>query len=102
MALIGKIKKSAYEELNYTASFTGRLGSSDAISTASVTAFRVRDGVDVSASFIDDNPAPTIVGQAVNFRVLAGVSGERYTIKIKIVLGDGEKLQDDLEVWVDN
>lgn len=102
MALIGKVKKHAYEELNYSASFTGRLGSSDAIASTTVKAVRIRDGVDMSASIVASNPAPTIAGQSVNFRLMGGQHGDRFSIKIKVVSGDGEHLQDDLELWVDN
>lgn len=101
MALVGKIKKHAYEELNYAFTFTGRLGSSDSISSASVTAVRLRDGASATATVIDADPAPVVAGQDVNFRLIGGQSGARYLVSCKIATGDGEHLQDDLEVWVD-
>jgi len=55
-------------------------------------------GTDVSSTMIEGTPS--ISGVYVYVQIKAGTDGERYNLRVRLTLSNGEKPEDDITIYV--
>lgn len=79
---------------------TGKLPTGATITSGAVAAFDPAL-IDVSATILQSTVA-TIVGDEARVRVLNGTHGTLYRIRFRLTLSDGDLLEEDVEMSVEN
>jgi hypothetical protein len=94
------LSKQPYEEINAWVDFSGVVGLTDVLTLVTVTAIDANTGVDSSAAIVKASPAPSVSGQKVLFEVMGGVDGDVHKITVKVSTSAGEKLEEDVTLFV--
>lgn len=98
MTLVGSILKQPNEIEDYSINFRARLGANTISSIESATVIDLADNSDVAATILD---TVTISGTKILFRLKNGTDGKRYRINIRVILNNGEKIEDEVNLNVD-
>lgn len=91
------ITKQPGEKLDRAVDFADALGSATLANIDAVTAIKTSDA-SPAPEVIAANPAPFVPAgtQKVQFRVIDGADGEQYKLTVKVTASDGQKLEFDL------
>lgn len=89
--------KQPWEEIIIPIDCTNRLPTGVTVSSATVAMFDSQ-GQDVSSTMIDGSPS--IVNNIVSVKIKGGTDGQKYTLRIRLPLSNGEKAEDELIIYV--
>jgi hypothetical protein len=97
----GKITKQPFERKDYSFDFSEELEADETIELISCQALDLGSGKDASEGIISADPAPVVSDLKVIFWLEDGEDGDRYNVRIRVETSKGQKLEGDVDVFVD-
>jgi hypothetical protein len=97
--MVGILTKQPFEMIDCSIDFAADV-SSGTLTLDSCTAQNMATFADTTALVIATNPAPSVTGTVVSFRVQAGNGGENHKITVRVTQSNGDQFEADLQLSV--